>query len=243
MNFNKEIYKQEKARVIELIKKTHDWQNTEGFIADGIINPEVYERERIKILVILAETYGYDGNGETDIEDQPNNDFMGISSSLVQTPRKMASLLWLLLNSLDRDSKIDLNEFSESELFKVNNKTITELQKVMSRIAWINVKKASQPIGTDQDYVEIYNNAFRNEEILSIQLKSIAPDLVIVCSKPVIDSLYEMEIFGTGIDDKKNKIQKTSNGQRIINVNHPRYFRDWGYVGIYKIFETIYSSF
>ncbi len=74
MSFNKEKYKSEKQNVISLIKQTHDWEKTEGFIADGIINPDIYANQKIKILVLLAESYGYDGHGIVDIEDQEEDD-------------------------------------------------------------------------------------------------------------------------------------------------------------------------
>ena len=246
MNFNKGLYKQEKSKVIEIKKKTHDWENTEGFIADGIINPDIYEKEQIKVLVILAESYGYNDCGEKEIEDQPHKDIMGLGTSNGQTPRKIASLLWLLFISFERGEKIIFDDFLKLELLKVNDTNYSELQNVLSRIAWINVKKASKQVddnNTDQDYVEIYNSAFKNEEIITKQIISIAPDLIIICSAPVFDSLNEMELLGIELKDKKYLIQKNMNGQRIIYVSHPSYFRDWGYKGIYNTFEIIYNSY
>jgi hypothetical protein len=74
MKFDKQQYLNDRQQVIQLIKNTHKWDTTEGFIADGIINPAIYEGEKIKILVLLAESYGYHKDGMIDIEDQPEED-------------------------------------------------------------------------------------------------------------------------------------------------------------------------
>lgn len=245
MNFNKDFYKKEKAIVIELIEKSPEVAITDGFVADGIINPDIYQEEQQKVLVILAESYGYDTCGHIEIEDQQHNDILGLGKSDVQTPRKIATLLWLLFKSLEKDKKIDFEDFLKLELFKINDANYLELQSILSKIAWINVRKASKQVeenGTRQKWLEIYNSAFANEEIITRQIKSIAPSLIIVCSSPVFDSLNEMELLGTGIADKKYEIQINNNGQRIIYVKHPSYFRDWSYEGIYGTFEIIYNS-
>jgi hypothetical protein len=241
MKFNKADYKQEKAKVVELIKNSHDWLKTEGFIADGIINPDIYEKEKLKILVILAETYGYDGEEETNIEDQQYKDIMGLSSHTVKSPRKVATLLWLLLKSIEKGSKIPFSDFEKLELFKINDQNDNELHKILLKVAWINVKKASNPEAV-QDYDKVYRDAIKNKEIIIRQVESISPDLIIVCSKVVIRSIYEMGILGTGTNDERYKIQKNKIGQNIINVNHPRYAADWGYRGVYEIFELIHDN-
>ena len=53
MHFDKAAYKKAKERIISLIKGSHDWENTEGFIADGVICPAVYEKQPLRILCIL----------------------------------------------------------------------------------------------------------------------------------------------------------------------------------------------
>jgi len=61
MQFDKAAYKAQKAEIVSLIKASHQWETTEGFIADGVICPEVYEQQDLRILCILAESYGYEG--------------------------------------------------------------------------------------------------------------------------------------------------------------------------------------
>ena len=66
---------------------------------------------------------------------------------------------------------------------------------------------------------------------------------MIVCSDSVFNSLSDMKLLGEGIKrNKKYKIQRNEFGQMIIHVNHPGFYRDWGYEGIYKIFEIIYNE-
>jgi len=242
MNFNKDFYKQEKAAVIELIKNSHDWDNTEGFIADGIINPDIYENQQLKVLVILAESYGYDECCMIEIENQADDDILGLGSSTVQTPRKIATLLWLLFKSLEKGEKIAWDDFPS--LFSISDVNYKELQSTLLKIAWINVKKASKCCdnGTKQAYGDITRHSYKNQEILTRQINSIVPDLVIACSNPVIESVNDMGLLGDDIQEVKWKVQINSNGQKIIYLNHPSYISDWGYEGVYRIFEMIYDS-
>ena len=242
MKFDKYFYKQEKAAVIELIKNSHDWENTEGFIADGIISPENYENEPVKVLVMLAESYGYDESGMFDIEDQRNEDILGLGSYKVQAPRKITTLLWLLFKSLEKGEKITFQDFPT--LFTIKNDNFSELQNILSRIAWVNVKKASKnsDIETKQDYEDITRHSYKNHEILSRQVVSIAPDLIIACSRPVMLTANDMGLLGDEIQNIKFKIQTNTNGQKVIYVSHPSYYTDWGYKGVYKIYEIIYDS-
>jgi len=84
MYFEKAAYEKANDRIIGLIKASHDWETTEGFIADGVICPDIYEKQPRRILCILAESYGYDGNNLTDIETQPRDDIMGLGNPDVQ---------------------------------------------------------------------------------------------------------------------------------------------------------------
>ena len=104
--FDKAAYRAAKDRIVELIKNSHDWKNTEGFIADGVICPDEYEKQSVRILCILAESYGYDGCEVTCIETQPTDDVLGLGSSTVQTPRKLSTLLWLLQQSFEQGFKV-----------------------------------------------------------------------------------------------------------------------------------------
>ncbi len=246
MNFDKANYLKSKKEVECLIKTSHDWKNTEGFILDGIISPDIYEQQKLKTLVILGESYGYDECGMMEIEDQPETDLIGIKAPKVQAPRKISSLMWLLHHSIYNGIKTQWDDFPE--LFRLNQENIKQLQESLSKIAWINVKKASKNIDkwgsgvTRQSDHEIYTNAFRNKEIISKQITSIAPDLIIVCSTPVFNSLNEMELLGKGIVNRKYEVQSNNNGQKIIYVSHPSYYRHWGYERIYETFELIYET-
>lgn len=247
MKFDKQKYLSVKQTVIDLIKESHAWETTEGFIADGIICPDIYEKEQIKILVILAESYGYSDSQFIDIEEQMVKDIIGIGDSEVQTPKKVATLLWLLLKSIEKGHEIEWENFPN--LLQNNNFNFVQLQEVISKIAWINIKKASKIIDqkenltTHLDYMDIYNNGSRNKKIIELQIESIAPDLIIVFSDPVIHCLYDNKILGEGIErDTKYVIQTNLKGQKIICMTHPAYVRDWGYESIYQKFQILYEA-
>jgi hypothetical protein len=245
MSFDINHYNQEKSNIIELIKNNHKWEDTEGFIADGVINPVLYKKEKLKVLVILSETYGYDSCGVVDIENQSTKDIMGLGSAQVQSPRKLSTLFWLLFNSIEKKKKISYEDFIGLSLLKINDYNYSELQKVLMKVAWINVKKASkcvEDVNCKQDYNDIYRNAFRNKEVLKKQLSLISPDLIIVCGAPVFDSLNEMELLGEDIRKEKLCMQKNDSGQHVIYLSHPSAYKYWGYESIYKKFEIIYDS-
>ncbi|MBY0534898.1 MAG: hypothetical protein K2P88_03530 [Chitinophagaceae bacterium] len=247
MKFDRLKYKQTRQEIINLIKQTHAWEIDEGFIADGIICPDIYEKEELKILVILAESYGYSHSQIVCIEEQPNEDFMGVGNPKVQTPKKIAALLWLLFKSIEHGQEIEWRDFPE--FLQTSDNNYTELQYALSKIAWINIKKASKIIDDEDnnttrlDYQEIYNAGTRNKNIIELQIDSIAPDLIIVFSNPVIHCLYDNKILGDGIDrHTKYKIQINSAGQKIIYMNHPSYLADWGYERIYETFRILYKG-
>ncbi len=250
MKFEKEHYLASKTKVVEMIKETHPaWETTEGFVMDGVFKPEVYENETLKVLVILGETYGYSNcRDEYYLVDQAlepkENDMLGLLNPTAQTPRKVAALLWLLLESNRIGRPVEWNDWPWH--FSVDEEHLLprQLQGILDRIAWINVKKASN--GTDssrQDHNEIYESAARNKEILQLQIASIAPDLMIVCSDAVFDGLYANGLLGEGIESgRKWEVQTNHLGQRVIQVSHPSFFRDWGYAGVYGTFEILYRS-
>jgi hypothetical protein len=246
MKFEKLRYQQAKQQVISLIKQTHAWETDEGFIADGIICPEIYEKEKLKILVILAESYGYSNSRDAaDIEDQLEDDIMGLNDSKVKTPKKVAALLWLLFKSLENGEAIKWAGFPD--FMTTNDFNYKELQAVLSKIAWINLKKASSS-STKFKEVEIRNAGKRNKEIIELQIQSIAPDLIIAFSYPVIDSLYDNKLLGDGLKPRSQeetmfKIQTNTNGQRIFYMTHPSYPVDWAsYESMYDLFQILYTS-
>lgn len=245
MQFDKATYKIAKERIISLIKRSHDWENTEGFIADGVICPEVYEKQPLRILCILAESYGYDGDGMVDIEDQPKDDIMGLGNRTVQTPRRLASLLYLLQRSAEQGAKVTPEEWEKvPALFSVNEQNTAILQEALSKVAWINVKKASNGNGTKLDAADAHSHACRNEVVLREQIQSIAPDLIFVCGQVAFSALLDMGLLGPKtVSGRGWQIQDSGAGMRVIELSHPAYFDDWNsYDKIYRNYQIIQSQ-
>lgn len=93
MPFSTDSYHLNKKLIIDQIKAIHDWENTEGFIADGVINPEIYADQPLKILVLLGESYGYSECEVVDIEDQTEEDVLGVGHPNRQTSKKVSALV------------------------------------------------------------------------------------------------------------------------------------------------------
>lgn len=238
-NFDRVAYLAANDRIIALIKNSHNWQDTEGFIADGVICPDEYEKQTMRILCILAETYGYDGCGMTSIEAQCNEDIMGLANKAVQTPRKLSTLLWLLQRSFEQESKVERHDMPH--LFSISKENTDLLQKTLKKVAWINVKKASQPSGSKMDSEEVRTHALRNQGILQQQIQTISADLIIVCGEVVFRALHEMNLFGSEVVlGRKWEIQSGNGGQRVLEVSHPSTWR--GYEKLYGRFESIYAQ-
>ncbi len=231
-------YKAERSRIIEKIKATHDWKNTEGFIADGIICPNIYDAQRFKILCVLEESYGWADCGIQYIETQPTDDILGVSK--VPSVRNCASFLWLLQQSLDSGTKFTWDAFRSQSLFTANKQNKAVLQSALSKVAWINVKKASRAEGTQCDPEEIYEQTLRNKDIIQEQIDSIAPHLIIVCSQPVFRSLHALKLLGEKIELARKWQIQASNGFLVLEVSHPS--RWFGYEFIYKRFEDVYCQ-
>lgn len=244
--FSIDEYAKTKEEVVIKIKETHKWDTIEGFIADGVICPEIYEKQEVRFLALLAESYGYSDHGLIDIEDQPEDDVLGVGDVKRQTPRKIATLLWLVFQSLDNKKELSWEEFPN--LLEGSTENYHKLQDTLSRIAYVNVKKASRPIeafgnnATRLDPGEIYSSGCKNKDILRLQIQSIRPHFIIVCSDPVWDCVYDNDLAGEEIEEKKWTVQVNELGQRVIHVSHPNYLVDWSYESIYETYKIIYNS-
>jgi len=241
MQFDKAAYKTAKERIISLIKSSHDWENTEGFIADGVICPDVYEKQPLRILCVLAESYGYEECKMVDIEEQPLKDRLGVGNPDVRTPRRLAVMLRLLFGSLESSSKIPREDMLE--LLGTDAESVALNQETLSKIAWINVKKASNP-ETRLDAEKAQQHAERNRNILQEQIAAISPHLILICGQAAFSALLEMGLLGPQIVSGRGwQIQDSGSGMRVIEISHPAYPEDWNsYDKIYRNFETIYSQ-
>lgn len=241
MQFDKAAYKTAKERIINLIKSSHDWEKTEGFIADGVICPDVYGVQSMRILCVLAESYGYEECEMVDIEEQPSKDHLGVGNSVVKTPRRLAVMLRLLFRSLESSSKIPREDMLE--LLGTDAESVALNQETLSKIAWINVKKASNP-ETRLDAEKAQQHAERNRDILQEQIATISPHLILICGRDAFASLLHMGLLGpSACEGKSWQLQSIPYGAKFIQISHPAYPADWNsYDAIYRNYERIHEQ-
>lgn len=228
------------AACYDMIKATHDWEGDEGFIADGVICPEIYAQQSLRILCVLGESWGYEHCGMTPIENQPSKDILGLGNPKAQTPRKLGTFLWLLQKSLQQGHMIEWDEFPS--LFTINPEHTAQLQSTLSKIAWINLKKASRPNSTRMVNAEVTEHATRNEAIVRKQIQAIKPHLMIIGSSVVFLSMHRMGLLPKGIEVQRVwQLQEPGNAAAALEVTHPASW--WGYQKLYDRFTGFYQSF
>ena len=66
--FNLNNYNIQKNEVVELIKNSHKWETTEGFVADGVISLGDYDKSNLKVSIFLGKTYGLT---DTRVQNHP----------------------------------------------------------------------------------------------------------------------------------------------------------------------------
>lgn len=246
MNFDIQAYRASKDRVIRLIKASHDWEKTEGFIADGVINPNVYALQPRRILCVLAESYGYDECGVVDIEMQAQSDLMGVGNSEVKTPRRLAALLRLLLLSAERGGlPVSEDEWNQiPRLLGTNETCVAMHQDTLSKVAWINVKKASNPRGTRLVPAEARAHARRNKAVLQEQIAAACPHLILICGQDAFASLLDMQLLGSPPSQGALwQMQSITDETKFMQLSHPAYFPDWGsYKAIYQNYIRLYQQ-
>ena len=239
-SFDKSVYLIKSAEVINLIKETlPDWEKTQGFVVDGIYEPDIYENQKIKILFILSETYGYDKCGAwNEKNDKTKDDLFGCLKNKILSKINSAKLLWLIFKSVEENRELSSSDFPRSWGTNI-------FLEALLKTALVNVKKLSRHDGHKQNNNEVYNHAINNREILKKQIASIAPDLIIVCGDVAINSINYMKLLGSEICNKKCIVQENELGQKIINLNHPSYRgkgMNWSNKNIYEYYKTIYNS-
>jgi len=235
--FNRTFYDNSQMEVQELIRKTlFDWKNTDNFLVDGIRKVDTYENQAIKILVLLGEPYGFGRCGTVSIVGDMFAKLALDGIKKVPSNRKIGALLWLIFKSIEENRA--LSPDCVGKLFTKHD----ELLKALEKAAWVNVKKQFNNSGSSrQNNQEILDHAKKNEVVLRKQIKSIAPDLIIVCSNPVIESVINMRLLGDVVLKAKNVVHQNSDGQKIIHLSHPSYYPHWGYNSIFKTYKIIYD--
>ena len=237
--FNIDRYHDDKKNIVSMIKKTlPDWATTEGFIADGLLDPNQYARESLKIVCFFSESYGWDAMERvTDIEQQQHFlkdrkcDVVGTGNYRVRVTSRIAAALWLLFESIQRNEKVTFSEFRAKRLFQNSSTNLEIRHHTLAKIGWVNVKKASKPAkyGTRENYEEVCRHAKeKNHTILKRQLDSMSPDLLLVCSNAAFNSLSAIGIIGnqTCCSD-------------FFHLSHPSVW--WSYKRAYENFERVFD--
>jgi len=250
MEFDLKNYRNVKREVIEHMKQLlPKWDSTQGFVSDGLVNPEQYAKEPLKIVTFLSEPYGWAEMGRyTEIEDQcaTNHrkwDIVGLHNFKVHTARPLVICLWALFESLKRGMKVSSDEFRSHYFLKDRSESNAMLDTIVEKIGYINAKKMSKPkrAGTKANYNEVYSHAMKSHTVMKKQIESTAPDLIIVATRPGWDSLCDLRLLdGVAKNGRKGQIQVTKDGIKVIHLNHPSCWRS--YTNMYKYFEIIYES-
>jgi hypothetical protein len=236
--FNIENYRQEKEQIVKEIKKSlPDWKNTQGFIADGLLSPEEYARQTFKVLFILGEYYDHEKDGMIDIETQPETDFWRIGKSKYRTAKTVPFLLWYIYKYHGAEAMEIKRDF-----FITSEENTKELQLYFKKAGVIDIKKESATMtGNRQTDERISDAAKKNRDILIRQIESMSPDLIIVCSNAVRDSIIREKILVfPDYPGKKsiptNEIIHDNKNRYVIFTTHPRL---WSYADVHSIYHKI----
>jgi hypothetical protein len=230
-HFDIDVYEADLNVLRSYYQQQHDY-----FMLDGAFSPVLYAEAPIKITSVLAEPYGYDEeDGIVDIRGQPEKNVIGFPS--IQTPLKLSALYWMLFTSMEKGEKILYKDMPF--LFSRNNPYIEEQKGFLHATAWVNGKK----LPNDQIRCvpsDVYNHTYEHAEILAQQFNYLAPDLLIVSQKQVIDGLCNRGIFGEKISRELNKVVLMKSGTRLIFTKHPS---AWvSYQQLYDVYEAIWQS-
>jgi hypothetical protein len=243
--FSIENYTNQKILIDLMIKeKLPDWEKTQGFISDGLINPSMYSNAYPKIICLLCESYGWDKEGITNIEKQrrPNregvqsnevykkkvldSDILGLlphNRKAVATTRNLCTCLTYVFRAIENNEHITKDILYKESLLRSTISNNIVLQKTLEKIAWINVKKVSRSTGTRQNNDEIKAHFIINRDIIKKQIEIINPDIILAFSEPVESVI------------KNGKIDLSS--YVILYLDHPR---NWmSYDKIYNAMKLI----
>ncbi len=250
-DFDINYYNEENKKVIDMIKERLPlWETEEGFIADGLVNPQTYNELDVKIICFLSESYGWQKQGCVDIQKQRrkgggqearDNDIIGLLNSKIKTARFLTSFLYLVYNFFESDEPISKEDFINNHFLTSNIPNNKALQGVLEKTAWINVKKLSENKGHSENYDDVYSNALKNKEILKKQIEITRPNIIFVFSNVANDSLCDMGLLGGIKKDNKGLLQKNEFGQYVMHLDHPSVW--FSYEKIYDNFETFRDNF
>jgi len=116
---------------IEMKQILPKWETEQGFILDGLFDPQKYNKQKLKVLLILGEYYDHENDGMLDIswqidEDNKHYDFWGLGKLQIRnedsdedkerkhkrnkkyvntkTAKTVPALLWYLYNHYNNEN-------------------------------------------------------------------------------------------------------------------------------------------
>jgi hypothetical protein len=204
-----------KSKILEMGKKIN--LTEKELIVDGIVSEEEYLdiNNKYKIMWILKEGYN-DNLGfklGTDLL-KPEERTKKASGKIIPTLRGMIYVTYGLLN--DKSSE-------EMDLHKINS----EMVKVLTRIAWVNISKACGKSNSPNEHIAKEYNYWK--EILFKQIKTYGPD-IIICGNTLpylsMDNFFEKMRRKTFGPNPKNRYCYYPLKDRLyINTYHPAAYK------------------
>ena len=234
--FKKTVYESEFADMIRILKNSDEWKKSNGktFVFDGIVNTETYTTQHLKILVILSEPYS-DREWDAVLQNQIDDKIHLNNLKKVPAVKNIAKLISAIFESLATENKSVLPNIDFGIETMLSN---------FKKVAWINIKKTSRIGSSSQNYIEILKHAATNQDLLRRQIKSIAPDLILICGNAAIDSVLKFNLLNAGRDLPFEAVREV-NSQKIICLHHPsaRGKQTWTNEKILSLTKEICSTF
>jgi hypothetical protein len=199
-----EIWKKGKEK--NLTKKELIW--------DGVVSEEKYldTNNKYKIMWILKNGYDDDLGFKlgTDLL-KPEERIKKANGKLIPTLRGMIYITYGLLND---------KSFDEMRMHKIDS----EMIEVLTKIAWVNISKASGERTSESEYIEKEYDFWK--EILFKQIKTYSPDILIFGGTFKFFKNDWPKHFNGSLPDDTYFCQN-ENDMLIISTYHPSYpFRE-----------------
>jgi len=211
---------------------------TGEYSRDGAINPSKWASSNPRIIFMLKQTAGYSESSAKgwSIVDEIERDGGWLSpGKKAITYKKLASLSWLLSESMKRGAPL-----SEQESKKLG-KSRNDLIAAISNSAIVNICKHSGSVTSNNKY--ILDQGKKNSTIIRQQIEELSPGVIVAGSDVVWNALANSE-WGICKDIISEPVQrhecKRFNNIIFYHANHPSAWTGGGF-DVIKIHRQIYE--